>query len=221
MKLGANTLLKEAQTFQGQCEPVEPKVEVLTPAGVNQSSMTIFSPASTARHQWHFERETYPHLVDRLQAGRMRLEAEGKRQAGRLPFGQHPDHRCDAERAVLAPMLEPHRSGQSAYAICRIVSSEVITRRLGNQWQEMTVRRNCNEGHNEGRKILEQKQASMRKRNAAPKLTGDRFLDELTGLKARSEGEGWEPSRVLQERAALALRNHKRQRAAQDQSLSK
>jgi DNA invertase Pin-like site-specific DNA recombinase len=129
-------LLKKAQTFLGQCERMAPRVEVLTPDGVNQVSDYIQSGINGIVSE-----KGYHDLVDRLQAGRMRVKAEGKRHAGRWPFGQHPDHQYDREQPVLARMLALHAKGKTAYAICPVLNSEGITTRLGNGWKEMTVRR--------------------------------------------------------------------------------
>lgn len=134
-------LLKQAQTFLGQCERMEPHVQVLTPDGIDQVTDYVQSGIGGIVSE-----KGYHDLVDRLQAGRQRLKAAGKRYAGRWPFGHHPNHEYDREREVLARMLAMHAGGKSAYAICQILNNEGTKTRLGHDWKEMTVRRTLQRG---------------------------------------------------------------------------
>jgi DNA invertase Pin-like site-specific DNA recombinase len=134
-------LLKQAQTFLGQCERMEPRVEVLTPDGTNQVTDYIQSGIGGIVSE-----KGYHDLIDRLQAGRKRLAAQGKRCGGRWPYGHHPRHEFDHEREVLGRVLEMNKQGASYYAICKHLNSLGIKTRLGNHWVEMTVRRMLKRG---------------------------------------------------------------------------
>src|SRR5260370_3335614 len=66
--------------------------------------------------------------VARLQAGKAHWRGP-KRVEGRYPYGQHPSHDYDQERAVIARMRELKAGGSSSYAIARKLNAEGVRTR--------------------------------------------------------------------------------------------
>lgn len=132
-------LLKESQTFLGQCS--RNGVKVLTPDGIDQTTDYIQSGINGIVSE-----KSYHDLVERLQTARNRRRAEGKRVAGRWPYGWHPNHAFDNERKVLKMMLDMHAKGMSAYAIKEWLNKHDFKTRLGGPWFEPSVSRSLKRG---------------------------------------------------------------------------
>ena len=62
-----------------------------------------------------------------------------KRVDGRWPFGQHPSHEHDAERAVVSRIRQMHAEGGSCYAIAKTLQSEGIRTRYGCEFKHQTI----------------------------------------------------------------------------------
>src|SRR5262249_13524902 len=72
--------------------------------------------------------------------------AEGKRQwrgqrrvDGRWPYGEHPSHEYDGERAVVARIQQMNAEGVSMYRIAKTLNAEGIRTRYGREFQTVTV----------------------------------------------------------------------------------
>ena len=77
--------------------------------------------------------------VARLAAGKKIHRALGKRVEGRWPYGEHPSHEYDAERRVVARILQMHTNGASAYAIAKTLNAEGTRTRYGCEFKVQTV----------------------------------------------------------------------------------
>jgi len=77
--------------------------------------------------------------VARLAAGKKHWRASGKRVEGRWPYGEHPSHEYDAERAVVARIEDMRASGVSSYAIARSLNAEGTRTRYGKEFTTTTV----------------------------------------------------------------------------------
>jgi len=87
--------------------------------------------------------------VARLAAGKAYWRGK-KRVEGRWPYGEHPSHDYDAERAVVTRIKALHVSGVSSYAIARALNAEGTRTRYGKEFTTTTVQntlrrneRNC------------------------------------------------------------------------------
>jgi DNA invertase Pin-like site-specific DNA recombinase len=76
--------------------------------------------------------------VARLQAGKAHWRGQ-KRVEGRWPYGEHPSHDYDAERAVVARVKTLKASGVSSYAIAKQLNDEGTRTRYGKQFTTTTV----------------------------------------------------------------------------------
>ncbi len=72
--------------------------------------------------------------------------AEGKRQwrgqrrvDGRWPYGEHPSHEYDGERAVVARIRQMHADGASVYRIGKALNEEGTRTRYGKEFKTQTV----------------------------------------------------------------------------------
>jgi len=77
--------------------------------------------------------------VARLAAGKKIARERGKRTDGRWPYGAHPSHDYDSERAVVARIQEMSATGMSSYAIARALNAEGTRTRYGCEFQTMTI----------------------------------------------------------------------------------
>jgi hypothetical protein len=73
-----------------------------------------------------------------LQAGK-KLWRSQKRVEGRWPYGEHPNHGYDAERAVVARIREQKASGISSYQITQTLNAERIRTRYGKLFTTQTI----------------------------------------------------------------------------------
>lgn len=76
--------------------------------------------------------------VARLAAGKKMWRGQ-RRCEGRWPYGQHPKHEYDAERAIVARIEEMHAGGLSAYGIAKQLTTEGVRTRYGKQFQDTTI----------------------------------------------------------------------------------
>jgi DNA invertase Pin-like site-specific DNA recombinase len=76
--------------------------------------------------------------VARLQAGK-RYWRGLKRVEGRHPYGQHPSHEYDKERAVVARIREMKKSGISSYAIARTLNADGTRTRNKKEFTTQTI----------------------------------------------------------------------------------
>ena len=76
--------------------------------------------------------------VARLAAGKKHWRGQ-KRVEGRWPYGEHPSHEHDTERAVVARIRSQHAAGTSSYAIARSLNAEGTRTRYGKEFTTTTV----------------------------------------------------------------------------------
>lgn len=76
--------------------------------------------------------------VARLRAGKMHWRGT-KRVEGRWPYGEHPSHDYDAERAIVARIYELHARGVSSRAIAKQLNAEGTRTRYGCEFYRSTV----------------------------------------------------------------------------------
>ncbi len=76
--------------------------------------------------------------VARLAAGKAHWRGT-RRVEGRWPYGEHPSHEFDAERAVVERIHDLHASGTSSYAIARTLNAEGTRTRYGKEFTTTTV----------------------------------------------------------------------------------
>jgi site-specific DNA recombinase len=62
-----------------------------------------------------------------------------RRVDGRWPYGAHPSHEFDAERAVVARIRQMSADGASCYAIARTLKTEGIRTRYGCEFKHQTI----------------------------------------------------------------------------------
>lgn len=72
-------------------------------------------------------------IVERLAAGKRQWRSK-RRVEGRWPYGEHPSHEYDGERAIVARIKEAHANGKSAYAIAKQLNAEGIQTRYKKQF---------------------------------------------------------------------------------------
>jgi DNA invertase Pin-like site-specific DNA recombinase len=77
--------------------------------------------------------------VARLAAGKKVWRGQ-KRVDGRWPFGEHPSHDYDSERATVARIRQMSADGASAYAIAKALNTEGTRTRYGCEFKTQTVR---------------------------------------------------------------------------------
>jgi DNA invertase Pin-like site-specific DNA recombinase len=76
--------------------------------------------------------------VARLAAGK-RVWRGKRRVEGRWPFGQHPSHDYDAERALVARIEKMHARGGTLYGIAKQLNAEGIRTRYGKEFRAKTI----------------------------------------------------------------------------------
>lgn len=76
--------------------------------------------------------------VARLAAGKKVWRGQ-KRVDGRWPYGEHPSHDYDAERAVVARIQQMRADGASIYAIAKTLNEEGTRTRYGKEFKTQTV----------------------------------------------------------------------------------
>lgn len=76
--------------------------------------------------------------VARLQAGKKHWRGI-KRVEGRHPYGQHPSHDYDAERAVVARIRKDKAAGVSSYAIAKALNAGGTRTRYGKEFTTKSV----------------------------------------------------------------------------------
>jgi site-specific DNA recombinase len=76
--------------------------------------------------------------VARLAAGK-RMWRGQRRVEGRWPYGQHPSHDHDAERAIVARVKQAHADGMSMYGIAKQLTTEGIRTRYGKEFNARTI----------------------------------------------------------------------------------
>ena len=80
----------------------------------------------------------YKATVERL-AGGKRAHRGTKRVDGRWPYGEHPHHVYDSERAVVARIHGMHAEGISAYGIAKMLNAEGTRTRYGCMFKTQTI----------------------------------------------------------------------------------
>lgn len=76
--------------------------------------------------------------VSRLAAGKKVWRGQ-KRVDGRWPYGEHPSHEFDSERAIVARIRQMSAEGQTAYAIAKALNDEGTHTRYGREFKTQTV----------------------------------------------------------------------------------
>lgn len=76
--------------------------------------------------------------VARLSAGKKQWRGL-RRVDGRWPYGEHPSHEFDAERAIVARIRQMRANGMSAYAIARHLKTKGARTRYGCEFKTQTV----------------------------------------------------------------------------------
>ncbi len=76
--------------------------------------------------------------VARLAAGKAFWRAT-RRCEGRWPYGEHPKHEFDAERAVVARVQKMHAEGTSVYRIAKTLNAEGTRTRYGCEFKTQTI----------------------------------------------------------------------------------
>ena len=87
--------------------------------------------------------------VSRLAAGKKMWRGE-RRVEGRWPYGEHPSHEYDGERAVVARMRKMSAEGATYYAIAKQLNGEGIRTRYGFEFKPFTVQRILERGKANG-----------------------------------------------------------------------
>jgi DNA invertase Pin-like site-specific DNA recombinase len=77
--------------------------------------------------------------VKRLREGKLYWRKQGKRVEGRWPYGKHPAHEFDAERAVVERIRKMHSKGTSRYQIAKTLNEEGTRTRYGKEFTTTTV----------------------------------------------------------------------------------
>jgi site-specific DNA recombinase len=76
--------------------------------------------------------------VARLSAGKRRAKEKGKRVDGRYPYGEHPSHEYDGERAVVA-RIRQMSNDTTPYVIAKKLNAEGLLTRTGKPFSLQTV----------------------------------------------------------------------------------
>src|SRR5438445_12354143 len=76
--------------------------------------------------------------VARLAAGKKHWRGQ-KGAEGRWPYGEHPSHEYDSDRAVVKRIQNMRASGVSSYAISRTLKAEGTRTRYGKEFTTTTV----------------------------------------------------------------------------------
>jgi site-specific DNA recombinase len=76
--------------------------------------------------------------VSRLTAGKKQWRGH-RRVDGRWPYGEHPSHEYDGERAVVARIRQMHADRMSSYAIAKQLNKEGTRTRYGCEFKTQTV----------------------------------------------------------------------------------
>jgi site-specific DNA recombinase len=76
--------------------------------------------------------------VARLAAGKKMWRGQ-RRVEGRWPYGQHPKHEYDAERAIVARIEQKHADGCTPYLIANHLRAEGIRTRYGKEFSGQAV----------------------------------------------------------------------------------
>lgn len=77
--------------------------------------------------------------VARLAAGKRIARQKGQRVEGRWPYGEHPSHEYDAERAIVTRIRQMNADGASCYAIAKQLNSEGTRTRYGCEFKTQTI----------------------------------------------------------------------------------
>jgi len=77
--------------------------------------------------------------VKRLREGKAYWRKQGKRVEGRWPYGEHPAHEFDSERAVVERIRKLHSKGTSSYQIAKTLNEEGVHTRYGKEFTTTTV----------------------------------------------------------------------------------
>jgi site-specific DNA recombinase len=80
----------------------------------------------------------YKATIERLAAGK-RAHRGTRRVEGRWPYGEHPSHEYDAERAIVARIRQMSAEGVSSYAIAKKLNAERTRTRYGCEFKTQTV----------------------------------------------------------------------------------
>jgi len=81
----------------------------------------------------------YKATIERLAAGK-RAHRGTRRVEGRWPYGEHPSHDYDTERAVVARIRQMSADGVSSYAIAKQLNAEGTRTRYGCEFKTQTVK---------------------------------------------------------------------------------
>jgi site-specific DNA recombinase len=80
----------------------------------------------------------YKATIERLAAGK-RAHRATRRVEGRWPYGEHPSHDYDAERAVVDRIRQMSADGVSSYAIAKQLNAEGTRTRYEKEFKTQTV----------------------------------------------------------------------------------
>ena len=86
--------------------------------------------------------------VSRLAAGKKQWRGQ-RRVDGRWPYGEHPSHEYDAERAVVARIRKMSAAGVSSYAIAKKLNAEGTRTRYDCEFKTQTVQNITRRGSND------------------------------------------------------------------------
>jgi len=78
--------------------------------------------------------------VKRLAEGKAYWRSQGRRCEGRWPYGEHPSHEYDAERAIVARIGKMHSAGMTGYAIAAKLNADGVRTRYGKMFTPTTIR---------------------------------------------------------------------------------
>jgi site-specific DNA recombinase len=76
--------------------------------------------------------------VARLAAGKAQWRGQ-RRLEGRWPYGEHPSHEYDAERAIVARIRQMHSEGLNVYRIAKTLNGEGLHTRYGKVFRVNTI----------------------------------------------------------------------------------
>jgi len=87
--------------------------------------------------------------VSRLAAGKRQWRGQ-KRVDGRWPYGEHPSHEYDAERAVVARIRQMNADGMTGYEIAKTLNAEGIRTRYACEFSRQSIYNILKEGDANG-----------------------------------------------------------------------
>jgi site-specific DNA recombinase len=76
--------------------------------------------------------------VARLAAGKRQWRGQ-KRVDGRWPYGEHPSHEYDGERAIVTRIRQMHADGMTGYGIAKQLNAEGLLTRTGAEFSKQTL----------------------------------------------------------------------------------